>query len=124
MSAKQTKRLSKIKIKRVARKEAENLISVKKHQSEKSTDNHIEENIQEHEDLNQCSNANSVDSDSFHNLNDESESEENVFNLCEGHVKWAIQFQLSFVAINALLLLLLKCNIKVPKDARILFRRN
>ena len=67
MLAKQTKRLPKVQIKRLARKENANLISANKHEFEERTENHIEENIQEHEDLCQCSNANSVDSDSFYN---------------------------------------------------------
>ena len=41
MSAKQTKRLAKIQIKRLGRKVAENLISANKHTLEKSTENHI-----------------------------------------------------------------------------------
>ena len=82
----------------------------------------IIENIQEYEDLSQCLNANGIDSDSFYNSNDESESKQNEFNLCEGLAKWAFQFQVSFVVINLLLLLLLKCNIKLPKDTRALIK--
>ena len=44
MSAKQTRKLTKLQIKRFARKKAGNLISAKKHKSGKSTENHIEEN--------------------------------------------------------------------------------
>ena len=100
-------------IKRWAKKEAENLISPKnkKYKSEKCIQNQIEENIQEYEESIQ--NINNFDSVTFSDSSEK--SEENEFNLCEELAKWAIQFQVSFVAINALLLLLLKCNIHILK---------
>ena len=62
-----------------------------KHKSEKSTEYYIE-----------CSNVNCVDSDTFYNLRDRRKSRQNECNLCEGLAKWAIQFQMSFVAITTL----------------------
>lgn len=117
-------------IKRLAKKEAENLISpkIKKNESDKSIESQIIENIPENEEHNQEENIpeyetyeNNFESDILNDLS-ESESEENEFNLREELAKWAIQFQISFVAINSLLLLLIKCNLKVPKDARTLLK--
>lgn len=106
MSAKQ--------IKRLAKKQAEKLLNP----------NNKEMKSQEQEEPMQTQNEIGFQdlSDSCEMCSSGSESDESVFDFCDGLAKWAIQFQISFVAINALLLLLLKCNIKVPKDARTLLK--
>ena len=68
-----SKKIGKNSNKNVCKKEAENLISAIKHKCDKSTEEYVQENVN----LNQCSNASSVDGGSFYNSSDESESEQN-----------------------------------------------
>lgn len=51
-----------------------------------------------------------------------SDSEEDECNICQLLGKWASDFSISFVALNALLCLLIKCGIKVPKDGRTILK--
>lgn len=51
-----------------------------------------------------------------------SDSEEEDPNICDELAKWTSEFSISFAALNALLFILNKCKIKVPKDGRTILK--
>lgn len=110
MSAKQ--------IKRVARREAAKIVS-KKNNKEEIRQNVTDQSFNQEVDFSNT-NVGTIESESESSYSScENDAE---FDLCRELSNWAVEFAISFVALNALLRLLLKCKIKVPKDARTLLK--
>ncbi|TMW43974.1 hypothetical protein DOY81_010946, partial [Sarcophaga bullata] len=98
----------------------------------KSVNNYLQEELY----LDQTGNDNSFneneyisENESYISISNENDSDasldiesEEAPDIREELAKWSIKFNISFTAVNALLELLLKCNIKVPKDARTLLK--
>jgi len=105
MSAKQLKRLAKKEAQKLLFPEVRNAIITKVNEPVLRLENNsLSDNLSS-----SCGTSEQSDS-------------ENLFNLCDGLAKWATQFGVSFAAVDELLLLLRKCDITVPKDARTLLK--
>uniref|UniRef100_A0A034UZB8 Uncharacterized protein n=1 Tax=Bactrocera dorsalis TaxID=27457 RepID=A0A034UZB8_BACDO len=118
--------MSATQIKRKARKEAKKIINSKLLHSDSSVEVQFQDQgvavVNNIDIVNEARGESRfedfLDSGSDSVASDENYENDVTYDLRSELSKWASDFGISFVAFNALLCVLNKCNIKVPKDAR------